>query len=63
MVGIQQTGLLNEETLTWMGKPRCGLPDRVPEGTAFDLPEGVVVAQSYSVPGKNNFYKMFMFLP
>lgn len=53
MVGIEETGMLNEETLEWMDKPRCGMPDRVPEGAASDLPDGVVIAQSYTVPGKD----------
>ncbi|XP_046638019.1 uncharacterized protein LOC124316241 isoform X4 [Daphnia pulicaria] len=26
--GLDPTGIVNEETLTWMRKPRCGLPDR-----------------------------------
>ncbi|XP_046638639.1 uncharacterized protein LOC124316736 [Daphnia pulicaria] len=27
--GLDVTGILDEETLTWMRKPRCGLPDRI----------------------------------
>ncbi|XP_064646853.1 interstitial collagenase-like [Lineus longissimus] len=68
MVGIEETGMLNEETLEWMDKPRCGMPDRVPEGAASDLPDGVVIAQSYTVPGSRwtkNFltYKIHNFSP
>ncbi|XP_046638022.1 collagenase 3-like isoform X7 [Daphnia pulicaria] len=33
--GLDPTGEVDEETLTWMRKPRCGLPDRIiPEGSS-----------------------------
>lgn len=54
MVGIEETGMLNEETLSWMDRPRCGMPDRVPEGAASDLPDGAVIAQAYTVPGRDH---------
>ncbi|XP_064620930.1 matrix metalloproteinase-19-like [Lineus longissimus] len=74
---LKETGVLNEETLTWMTKPRCGMPDQVPDGSDLMLDgdefgpasdDAGQIAQSFSVPGskwskKSMTYRIHNFSP
>ena len=37
MAGISETGEINGETAEWMQKPRCGMPDRMPQDVDMTL--------------------------
>ena len=38
-VGLHQSGVLDDQTLLWMQRPRCGVKDHQPSATASDSPQ------------------------
>ncbi|EFX66406.1 matrix metalloproteinase 1 [Daphnia pulex] len=56
LAGLEPTGILNEKTLEWMNKPRCGVPDRDYHAPSAATPP-LTRRKRFSVEDRNRWTK------